>query len=422
LSNLFQCVAVSWLLAPVAQAAPDAPDAGATAPPVEAAPQRPAEPKADPKWYDLLRIRGYTQFRYDNLPSFDVNPDLVNAQGDRYIGNEAGFGIRRARLIVFGDVHPSVAIYLQADFASVVSDTYHVGQLRDLYTDVFLVPGKQLRLRIGQSKVPYGFENLQSSQNRLALDRADPLNSALKDERDLGVFAYWEPAETRKMFKRLVDDNLKGSGDYGVLGFGVYNGQTANRPDFNGNFHVVARASYPIEIGSQILEVGAAAYTGKFRVSLDETDEGTTPTTPDPDGDLLDQRAEASVALYPQPFGFQAEYNIGRGPSQGPNDPTRIESRPLSGGYVQAMYKFDDVAGTVSLIPYVRAQMYNGGKKFETNAPYYEIKEVEFGAEWQFIKPFEVTLAYAIADRTSSSYPYTQEQGQLLRVQAQVNY
>jgi hypothetical protein len=44
---------------------------------------------------------------------------------------------------------------------------------------------KEYRVRIGQSKVPYGFENLQSSQNRLTLDRNDALNSAVANERDL---------------------------------------------------------------------------------------------------------------------------------------------------------------------------------------------------------------------------------------------
>jgi hypothetical protein len=44
---------------------------------------------------------------------------------------------------------------------------------------------KEYRVRIGQSKVPYGFENLQSSQNRLTLDRNDALNSAVVNERDL---------------------------------------------------------------------------------------------------------------------------------------------------------------------------------------------------------------------------------------------
>jgi hypothetical protein len=48
---------------------------------------------------------------------------------------------------------------------------------------------KEFRVRVGQSKVPF-FENLQSSQNRLTLDRNDALNSAVANERDLAFF-YW---------------------------------------------------------------------------------------------------------------------------------------------------------------------------------------------------------------------------------------
>jgi hypothetical protein len=46
---------------------------------------------------------------------------------------------------------------------------------------------KEYRVRIGQSKVSYGFENLQSSQNRLSLDRNDALIVQLL-MRDLGAF------------------------------------------------------------------------------------------------------------------------------------------------------------------------------------------------------------------------------------------
>jgi hypothetical protein len=84
----------------------------------------------------------------------------------------------------------------------------------------------KFRLRVGQSKVPFGFENLQSSQNRLTLDRNDAL-SAVANERDLGAFFYWAPSKIRERFAMLVKDGYKGSGDYGVFAFGVYNGQTS---------------------------------------------------------------------------------------------------------------------------------------------------------------------------------------------------
>lgn len=104
---------------------------------------------------------------------------------------------------------------------------------------------REFRFRVGQSKIPYGFENLQSSSNRLTLDRNDPLNSGLANERDLGVLFYYAPKHVRKTFKYLVQSGLKGSGDYGMFGIGAYNGQTANSPEANDEPHAVARLTYP---------------------------------------------------------------------------------------------------------------------------------------------------------------------------------
>ena len=111
-----------------------------------------------------------------------------------------------------------------------------------------LTQDKEWRIRGGISKVPFGFEVLQSSQQRLALDRTDAINSAVPNERDTGFFLYYTPVETRKLFRRLVDSGLKGSGDYGILGVGVYNGETLNVGEANDNKHVVLHSTYPFEL------------------------------------------------------------------------------------------------------------------------------------------------------------------------------
>ncbi|RKI00383.1 porin [Corallococcus sp. AB038B] len=389
-------------------------------PPAEEKEKEKEKEKSKP-WYESIRLRGYTQVRYNRLPSFRVNDSLINDQGDRFLGKDTGFGIRRARLVIFGDVHPHVSIYLQPDFASVIGDQYNVAVMRDWYADIFVDAKKEFRFRVGQSKVPFGFENLQSSQNRLALDRNDAINSALKDERDVGVFFYWAPSHIRERFKYLVDSGLKGSGDYGVVGLGVYNGQTANRAERNNSPHAVARVSYPFLFGSQYVEVGTGAYYGRFNLSAAPRDDAAYALARGPN--MVDARAIVSLMIYPQPLGFQAEYNIGRGPSLGsfPDEALLIDSRNLHGGYAQLMYKLDGVVG-VSLIPYVRGTLYKGGKKFETNAPLYDVRELELGAEWQIWKALELTAAYVIADRTSSRYPYEQEQGHVTRLQLQFNY
>lgn len=56
------------------------------------------------------------------------------------------------------------------------------------------------------------------------------------------------------MFSEVVKDGLKGSGDYGIVGFGIYNGQTAN-PELNDEPHVVLRACLPIKIKNQIIKL-----------------------------------------------------------------------------------------------------------------------------------------------------------------------
>lgn len=381
-------------------------------------PALPAEPKRDEHWWEKLKIRGYTQFRYNRIPTFNDNDDLVNAQGDRTIGAGNGFSIRRARVILYGDVHERVSIYIQPDFASVIDSQLNVAILRDLYADLFLDKKKEFRFRVGQSKVPYGFENMQSSQNRLALDRNDALNSAVKDERDIGVFFYWAPAEIRARFKYLVDSGLKGSGDYGVVGFGVYNGQTANRPAIDDNMHTVARVAWPFKFGEQFLELGVGGYYGKYSTEID--DKGYRL----PRSKIKDGRGFATFVLYPQPFGIQAEATYGVGPSMGKHgepDEFIVEARKLYDGYLQLMYKADDVLRTTAMIPYARATYYDGGKKFEKNAPHYVVRELEVGLEWQFIKNLELVLAYDMSDRTSSK-TYKREQGHVGRVQVQVNY
>jgi hypothetical protein len=218
------------------------------------------------KWYENINIRGYAQIRYNNL--LQTNSDLGCEQCDRSWGGNGGFFLRRGRIILSGQVHENVFIYIQPDFASSAGTTNQILQIRDAYFDLSLDKDREFRFRVGQSKVPYGFENMQSSQNRITLDRADAINSAVTNERDLGIFFYWATKEKRELFKRLVDSGLKGSGDYGLFGIGLYNGQTANRSEANNNQHLVARFTYPFEFkNGQIFEAGIQGYNGKFVVN-----------------------------------------------------------------------------------------------------------------------------------------------------------
>jgi hypothetical protein len=369
------------------------------------------------KWYEKLSIRGYTQMRYNYI----TDDKKLTSPYDSSIGNDKGFLFRRVRLVISGDITDWLSIYIQPDFGSSAGiGGNNFAQLRDAYTDMFLTKDHEYRIRAGQSKVPFGFENLQSSQQRLALDRSDGINTAAPNERDIGLFFYYTPTETRKLFRSLLDKGLKGSGDYGMLGVGVYNGQTMNISEANDNKHVVLHATYPFELPyGQIVQVGVDAYRGVINVTAGPVTPlaGGPAVTPSMKnrGNINDERIGTHFVLYPQPFGFQAEWNWGRGPQLNAAR-TRVEENSLQGGYVQAMYKWDDI------MPYVRWQQYYGGRKNVTNSPFQVVHETELGVEYQFSQALELTVAYAWMKRSGVPAPYTIQDGQLVRFQLQWNY
>ena len=378
--------------------------------------EKPLIPK---KWYENINIRGYAQVRYNKL--LETNKDLGCEQCDKSWGGNNSFFIRRGRIVFSGQVHDRVYIYIQPDFASSAGSTNNVFQIRDAYFDLSIDKDREFRFRVGQSKIPYGFENMQSSQNRLALDRADGMNSANANERDLGVFFYYASKEKRELFRKLIKDGLKGSGDYGLFGLGIYNGQTASKPEANNNQHIVARLTYPFEFkNGQIFEAGIQAYNGKYVVNtVSAAATGVSFENNSPE--FLDQRAAVSMILYPKPFGFQAEYNVGRGPEFNTSNLT-IEETSLSGGYVQLMY-MTKIQNQI-IIPFVKYHWYDGGKKHELDARSYNVNDLEIAIEWQPFKNFELVADYTISSRRyeDATLINNRQKGNLLRLQAQFNF
>ena len=375
--------------------------------------------RAASKWYDKVSIRGYLQVRYNRLG--ETNPDLECEQCDRSWGDNGGLFIRRARVILFGQISERVYFYIQPDFASAPSSSsgaQNFGQIRDAYMDIGVDKNNEFRFRLGQSKIPFGFENMQSSQNRLPLDRADGLNSAFSNERDLAALFYWAPAKIRRRFSSLVSEGLKGSGDYGVVGFGVFNGQTANRLELNNEMHVVGRVSYPIQVGKQIIEPSVQAYSGFYEIGTEQVSSGTKVKA---DRNYLDRRVAATAVLYPQPFGIQAEYNWGTGPEF--NTATdSIENRRLHGGY--ATFNYFLKWRKHLIYPFVRIQHYDGGKKHELDARSYTVRELETGIEWSPSKAFELVAMYTFSERRFEDFrdQNNTQKGRLIRLQAQINF
>ena len=388
-------------------------------------------------WFEKYRVRGYAQFRFsETMDANGADPQIV---GDSSVGNNQSFLVRRARLIFQGDISDRVSVYLQPDFAATPNgsvDAIHFVQVRDWYGDLHLDDDKVHRLRVGQSKIPYGWENLQSSSNRIPLDRNDALNSAARNERDLGIFYYWTPVEAQDFFKEVLDEGLKGSGNYGVFGFGAYNGQGGSFREVNDDLHLISRLTLPYQFSDgQRMEVGVQGYTGLYSVySAPISPLGVGPaviplnTLEAGDGSgVVDRRIAGTWVWYPQPLGFQAEWTVGRGPALDDTQ-TFVTDRPLYGGYLMSMYRHETECYG-EFIPFARWNYYKGGYKSERNAPFVEIGEWEAGVEWQIGKNVELVTMYTLTDRTNTraigdddTRSYEQFEGQLLRFQLQVNY
>lgn len=405
--------------------------------------------KESKSWTSRVNMRGYVQNRVTAMIGNDGdNPaHPVDLWSDRSVGTDdsinpdKNFLIRRARIIIFGDFGDHLSYYIQPDFASSASGTNNIAQLRDAYGDINIDKAKVHRVRVGQSKVPYGFENLQSSSNRLAMDRVDAMNSAVRDERDTGAFYYYTPENVQALFKEINDKGLKHSGNYGMVGVGLYNGQGANRSDVNDNYHVVARATYPWKTESgQIYEAGIQAYSGDYQPSAGayRRTASASATTPGVFKDgvtttkgIKDERVGVSFIMYPQPFGLQAEWNWGTTPGLDTAQ-NRIEEKHLQGGYVQAMYKIDNfqfLETNGTLIPFVKWQYFDGYNKAETNAPENHVNDWELGVEWQLAPEVEIMAEYhhmkrnnLVTGNLARAVDYQSFTADALRVQVQYNF
>lgn len=416
---------------PQVAAAPGQPAAPANAAAAPADPRlaavTPPKPKSKP-WYEKLRLRGYTQMRFNQIVEGDADAPAgvsrLRTIADGEVRPDNNFSFRRMRLVLQGDLNDHVSLYFQPDFAAAVSNQ-SAGErregtvsLRDMYADVFPFEDKSFRIRLGQSKVPYGWENLQSSSNRLALDRTDAINSAAPGERDIGVVAYYTPPRVQKIWDRLAADGQKLFGSYGAFGFGVYNGQGLNRTEGNDGVMLTGLATWPFELDGlgldgQVFEIGGSFMRNRIRPEVRTG--GLSAAS------FKDDRVGVHAILYPQPIGVQAEWNWGTGPEFVPAS-GRIEERPLDGGYVQLMGKIDE-SPIGPFYPFARWQYYRGGFKGAINAPRLETEELELGFEFQLDPALEITTTYGFAKRKEADERrFGQAEGQILRVQAQWNY
>ena len=357
---------------------------------------------SSPRWYERLRHYGYGQLRYNRLghPNGQVRTYHDASVGDASNGAQPGFFYRRIRWVITGQVSEHVGIFIQPDLASNISGNTHALSMRDAWGEWYFDKDKEYRFRAGLQRVPASWDNWQASRQRMAIDRADATNSGAQSERDIGISFQWTPKFAQQRWKHMID-YLYGAGDWGMVNISVYNGQGLNAAELNEDKHVGIRLAYPFELpGGRLFEVGLNAYRGQFTVNRGTPAAGTTLWSNlapgNSSGKYLDERLNFFIYYPPQPFGFIAEYVIGRGPERDTSGVIREQS--LYGGYVQGHYTWQ-YSDTGLANFYTRWQTYNGGLKFQTGAPSDNMQETEIGVAWMPDPQWEMTFAYAFMDR-----------------------
>lgn len=381
----------------------------------------------NPRWYERIRINGYTQFRYAAGPT---DSKFSIPLGDKAATTQPReFYFRRIRLVFQGQISERLAFFLQGAFEGdqEKQDMFNK-EIIDAYADYYLTKDKVHRLRFGQHRVPNSFDTYRSSTNRQELDRHESIQSGAPGERDLGIAYYWSPKIAQERFAQLAAYH-NGPGDYGVFGIMVYNGQGRNKAELNSDKHVGVRLAYPFELpNGRLLETGVMAFRGVFSVSGAGSPISTSSAAKCRQGlnsqggcDTTDERITAYLWTPPQPWGLLAEGTIGTNAKRNTLNNT-IEEASLRGGYVQGYYtwRYSDVG---MLTPYVRYGEYYGGIKSISGAPDGQSRTWNFGLVWEPDTHWRYTAELMLKDGLNERLVRNQAQdsfdASLLRFQAQ---
>jgi len=153
-----------------------------------------------------------------------------------------GFRIRRARLGLSGDVFNNIRYKLQVNVDKSPA-------LLDGLIEISFIP--QVKLTLGQYKVPFSLENLTSSSALDTINRSQTVEN-LCPGRDIGASG------------RDIGITLNGQFSWLDYSLGVFNGSGINKPDLNDHKDSSVRLVIrPV----RSLSIGLSRYDGRYRSS-----------------------------------------------------------------------------------------------------------------------------------------------------------
>jgi len=194
--------------------------------------QRLARVEADQRKH---KLDGYMQLRYR---------DDSGAEREEFL-------VRRARFNIRGPVseRTSYRIEFQLDSKEAGGGPGSKAQLRTAYVDYALKEGS---LRIGQAKIPWGYELLASVPDLWTGERALFMDRLFPDQRDIGVQWSYRRSPRSPQFD-----------------VGIFNGTGINASENNDRKNVMARVDFPVPNGA----VALSGYVGENGDGLTATDQ-----------------------------------------------------------------------------------------------------------------------------------------------------
>lgn len=301
------------------------------------------------------RVYGYLQLRFDH---------------DEATKGRTEFLLRRARVNVAGPIadRTSYRIEFQLDAReekSVVPDAARGSkiQVRSAYVDQKLGTG---RLRVGQAKIPFGYEVLESVPDLWTGERSVVMDALIPDQRDIGV-QY-----------RLTDRSERLAFD-----LGVFNGTGINRVDDNDAKDFAGRLEYDFGPAS-----GAVSYYG-----------GTEGDNPSSKGDRLGLGARGAIG----DFEGMGEYVVGN-----------EDASDVAGWYAQAGWHVPRVPGLL----FVKHDEYDP----DTDAPDTTFRCTAIGYRHDLNEQTQLSLVYEVRDADAGYPKFDSANGDHLFLQMQSEF
>jgi phosphate-selective porin len=307
-----------------------------------------------------LLVSGFAQIRFTN----------VGAQnGDRTAGNVTDFQVARfrPRLTYWLDPKHFQAVLLMNETTR--SSAAASITARDAYLEYDNAGRMGYSLRMGQQKIPYGYETFREGDEvRPLLERARVFTTLFPDERDIGFTVA----------------NVPKNPHFPILSLGVVNGDGINRID--GDKPKSFAGNVLVPLGTHNI-VGGSVYSGTSTATIG--------------GKLISQIKKA--------YGVEHRLNSGRFSTQLEYLWGRAFGADLNGGYGQVSY---NTGQRGSLL--VRYDVFDPNE----NAAHDYWSRTGIGWYKDFTRQFRLALEYDIATNRALSHPHANTFG----IQTQANF